>query len=443
MQTHADKIQEAKGSSVANVTSEKQSDTEPTFQFVDNRPETMSQRNLQEAANNSSQINQLKGFQEMANRSPQIKQVSQFQVSDDTYLSQQESVEKEVVQLKPAKVKGQTHLVKKKGESLMKGTPGKLLVHNESIDVEADKLRLKSRRGPNQERVGDYDERGEHIYRWYLVNEIPEEIVEPGTYIREGTFNFENDHDLPKGIEDLSEKDDKRTRKSHYAVRFEIWFNTSESIDPSGHMVMKEMGKKVNPYLAYEWTPDGHPQAEQGNKREAPLMEGDSPIKEHDHTKVNLKDVPGGGNFITLDPKREEPEQIEQRLKGQQKYESTKKKDTWYKVKTDLHKKKDTVVNRFNKKKWIEVLISNEEFAYMNSMFDQRSKQGGFYCYFREARTTLDFDLATRCLSVIEDVAIHRGQSLKTGHATSVLRSFATINEVTEKHASKDQDEDV
>lgn len=66
MNTHADKTQENKNQSVANATSQKQSSGESTFQFFDNRPETIAQRKLQEMANNSTQVSQLKTIQKMA-----------------------------------------------------------------------------------------------------------------------------------------------------------------------------------------------------------------------------------------------------------------------------------------------------------------------------------------------------------------------------------------
>jgi hypothetical protein len=54
MNTHADKRQESKSQSVANAVSQKQNDSKSTFQFVDNRPEAVAQRKLQEMANNYS-----------------------------------------------------------------------------------------------------------------------------------------------------------------------------------------------------------------------------------------------------------------------------------------------------------------------------------------------------------------------------------------------------
>lgn len=79
MNTHADKTQETKNQSVAKAVSQKQSGGESTFQFVDNRPESMQMRKLQEMANNSPQVKQLRTIQEMANNSPRGQQLQAIQ----------------------------------------------------------------------------------------------------------------------------------------------------------------------------------------------------------------------------------------------------------------------------------------------------------------------------------------------------------------------------
>jgi hypothetical protein len=90
MNTHVDKTQENKSQAVTNAISQKQIGGESTFQFVDNRPETIAQRKLQEMANNSPQVSQLKAFQEMANNSPQVNQAAQLQSMADNFSSQQQ-----------------------------------------------------------------------------------------------------------------------------------------------------------------------------------------------------------------------------------------------------------------------------------------------------------------------------------------------------------------
>lgn len=68
MNTHADKTQDSKSQSTANGLSQLSVDSESTFQFVDNRPETVKQRKLQEMANNSQQTH--RGVQPMAQLKP-------------------------------------------------------------------------------------------------------------------------------------------------------------------------------------------------------------------------------------------------------------------------------------------------------------------------------------------------------------------------------------
>jgi len=67
MNTHADQTKENKSQAVSNALSQKESDGVSAFQFVDNRPEAVAQRKLQEIANNSSRVNQLKAYRDVAN----------------------------------------------------------------------------------------------------------------------------------------------------------------------------------------------------------------------------------------------------------------------------------------------------------------------------------------------------------------------------------------
>jgi len=89
MHTHAGKTQKNKSQSVANEVAQKQGGNKPTFQFVDNRPEAIAQRKLQDLMNNSPQVKQLKAFQEMANNRPQTKQAAQLKAMMDNYSSRQ------------------------------------------------------------------------------------------------------------------------------------------------------------------------------------------------------------------------------------------------------------------------------------------------------------------------------------------------------------------
>lgn len=72
MISHADKTQENRAQSAANVVSQKMSSGESTFQFIDNRPEAVAQRKLQEMANNSPRVKQLRAFQEMEGNVAQL-----------------------------------------------------------------------------------------------------------------------------------------------------------------------------------------------------------------------------------------------------------------------------------------------------------------------------------------------------------------------------------
>ncbi|MCA6432175.1 MAG: hypothetical protein IM574_01090 [Cytophagales bacterium] len=67
MNTYADKKDKNKSQSVANTVAQKQSNSESTFKFVDNRPEAIAQRKLQEMANNNPRVMQLRTIQKMAN----------------------------------------------------------------------------------------------------------------------------------------------------------------------------------------------------------------------------------------------------------------------------------------------------------------------------------------------------------------------------------------
>ncbi len=68
MNTLANQTQENKSKSIANDASQMQNSCEPDFQFVDNRPEVIAQTKLQEMANNSTRIKQLKTFQKIDNK---------------------------------------------------------------------------------------------------------------------------------------------------------------------------------------------------------------------------------------------------------------------------------------------------------------------------------------------------------------------------------------
>lgn len=78
MNTHADKAQKKRSKTVANTVYQKQRNGETTFRFIDNRPETIAQRKLQEVANSDQNVKQLMIIQSMEISHPPRK-MSAFQ----------------------------------------------------------------------------------------------------------------------------------------------------------------------------------------------------------------------------------------------------------------------------------------------------------------------------------------------------------------------------
>ena len=85
MNTHADKNQENKSQSVPTSESQIQGGADFTFLFADISPEAVVQKKLQEIANNSSQVSQLRAYQDIANNSPQTKHTTQLQAMVDNH----------------------------------------------------------------------------------------------------------------------------------------------------------------------------------------------------------------------------------------------------------------------------------------------------------------------------------------------------------------------
>ncbi len=102
MNTHTDKTSDTSSNAVANAVTLKQGAEYEGIQLKDDRPETVAQRKIQEAANNSEQANQLKAIQALANGSMQVKQFRAVQavVNDHTPNSNRHKAIKETVQEK-------------------------------------------------------------------------------------------------------------------------------------------------------------------------------------------------------------------------------------------------------------------------------------------------------------------------------------------------------
>lgn len=340
------------------------------------------------------------------------------------------------VQLKPAVVNGLTHIVEKKGNSIYNGREIDEVSHGNILDVDPHK-RIRSRRGPNQELVGDYDKRGEHIYRWFHVNSTPVlgNISGREGYIREDTFTFKDIKDVPK-VNALVGRDIKRERQSHVAVKFEVWYNDNyfrpqdenvplRNLDRTGHMVMKDYAR--GNYMAYEMG-DGdqvvHPVSEEHSEK----------VEEHSDKGIKVK---GAGPFSTykaLDARREDQGSIHGRLRSQERVMGVSGG-----IKPKQQGEERQRHRRFNKRKWAEVLVSMEEYKMLNRLFEARRTQGGFYCFYLEARTELDYALATRCLSVMEDIALRRGMEVGTGHAKELIDKFIELSGITASHFDEEE----
>ena len=72
MYEQVEKNQENKSQLVANVVSKKKRGNDSTFQFVDNRPETIVYRKMQQAVDNGWQVRQKVVIQEMTNNNAQV-----------------------------------------------------------------------------------------------------------------------------------------------------------------------------------------------------------------------------------------------------------------------------------------------------------------------------------------------------------------------------------
>lgn len=94
MNNYADKTQENKSQSSSHSEPQSQSSGESTFQFVDNRTEFVAQRKLQELANTSPRVSQLKAIHDLANNTPQASDTSQLRASSDHPSVQQQPVQK-------------------------------------------------------------------------------------------------------------------------------------------------------------------------------------------------------------------------------------------------------------------------------------------------------------------------------------------------------------
>lgn len=86
MNTHANKTQHNKCQSGAYEKSQKKRSGVPTFQFIDNRREAIAQRQLQDMANSSPQVSQLRAFQEITKSENEVAQLTHYTSGDPVYM---------------------------------------------------------------------------------------------------------------------------------------------------------------------------------------------------------------------------------------------------------------------------------------------------------------------------------------------------------------------
>ncbi|SEN04454.1 DUF4157 domain-containing protein [Nitrosomonas marina] len=94
MKTHTDKTPDNNSKSIERNDSSKQSDGGSASHFVDNRPEAVVNRKLQDMASCSPQAIQLRAFHKMANNTCRAEEFAQFQGEADNRLAVQPTIQK-------------------------------------------------------------------------------------------------------------------------------------------------------------------------------------------------------------------------------------------------------------------------------------------------------------------------------------------------------------
>ncbi|WP_156924477.1 hypothetical protein [Derxia gummosa] len=102
MNTCADKSQENKMQSVANVVSQKQNGIKSTFQLVDNRPEAIAQRRLKKMINSSPKVMELRAIQDKVGSASQANQAAQLKACPVIQRITEEDMNQAVINIRPA-----------------------------------------------------------------------------------------------------------------------------------------------------------------------------------------------------------------------------------------------------------------------------------------------------------------------------------------------------
>ena len=112
MYAQVEKSKENKSRAIAKSVTQKMGNERQSFEFVDNRPEAIAQKKLQEIGNNCPQAMQLKAFQNMASSSPQARHRQAVQspaMAKNYFAQQQEPIQKSTVPEKYLQLKKETY----------------------------------------------------------------------------------------------------------------------------------------------------------------------------------------------------------------------------------------------------------------------------------------------------------------------------------------------
>lgn len=324
--------------------------------------------------------------------------------SDHAIFSEQKVAQRKEV---AAAVKGLSHLVKKKGNTIFGSQEEHEVEEPEQVTVETND-RIRSRRGPNQEEFAGYDRVSrEKMYRWYGIREAPRIGKVPDWYIREDAFNL--GEDKPQVSKNLEALPGRRTRQSHHLMRFEVWCNSDTQLDPTGHMMVYEV--RLNQYREYA-------QQRKGKEITDPPKEIDDPGLT-EQLDQSFKKIVG---YKGPKPK---PYHLDALTLTPQQALDRRGKET---------RGKEKKVPRYNRVLWADVIVTVEHTLIFGEK-SQLRKERGFYYFLKEVQD--DVAGATRCLSWLEDVAQIHGIELVTGHAAEVLTDYIKKAGVLEEHTGE------
>ena len=311
------------------------------------------------------------------------------------------------IQCKPAEVRvtGITHIVATRpgSRSIYGGEERREVTAHDRIVVETS-ARIRSRRGPNQETFDAYDRLGNRIYRWYLVHRLNGTTLDTPHYIREDTFEFVREHDRPRVSTDLPRRD-RRTRQSHKLIRLEAWYNKDRELDQSGHMILYDYERRT--YREYAIGP-----------QQFPPFQMWAPLDEESGLNKYAFGAPPAKYHDVRTSAHQEKESLPRSLNAS---ERPSKRQLEY-MRAQTRKKNQQSVRRFDSVMRCDLLVTQEEYEYMLNLFALRLAVG-HYNFVYEAQSVSN-PFATRCLSMVEDLASLRQLVLRQDYADRVLLDF-------------------